>query len=380
MTDPFAVAQALVDFAIDAGQGKVGLVVLCGSHAKGTAKATSDLDLYFVPDDAATREAVSRSFVLDGLPYDLWGPGWPFLEAIANADSPNRPWAVSASLIADTKILWHRSKEDLDRFVGLKDRIGELCRPESRPQMIQKALAEAPQMAFQLEQMRRAATLDDTAGLKTAGWKLVFRAANALALMNQTYFHKGWGGNHHEILALACRPEGLEGLLNGILQPRSTEELVQCAEELSDGVRTLLLEVQASLAEPASPDEVFDGIYAFVWEYRTKILTACDRGDRIAASAAAFQLEEEVAAMMYRVVGGVYPTQIHLPGEVTAAYTSAGFPDLRTPASRGDLPVLAQQTKALESKLRAWMIARKIPLDILSSEHQLEEFLHRGED
>ena len=311
MTDPFAIAQTLIDFAVDAGKGKVGLIVLCGSHAKGTASASSDLDLYFVPDDTATCEAVSRSFVLDGLPYDLWGPGWPFLEAIANAESQNRPWAVSASLIADTRVLWHRSQEDLERFNGLKAHIAELCLPESRPRMIQKALAEAPQMAFQLSQMRRAAKAGDTVGLRASGWKLVFRAVNALALLNQTYFHKGWGANHAEILALETRPTSLDELLAGILTPVSDEGILRSGERLDEAVRSLALEAHDTQIKQPVPADAFMGIHPFVWEYRSKIRAACDREDRIAAAAAAFQLEEEIAALMYRIEEGVYPSQLH---------------------------------------------------------------------
>ena len=377
MIDPFAVAQALVDFAIDAGKGKIGLVVLCGSYAKGTASASSDLDLYFVPDDAAARKAVSRSFVLGGLPYDLWGPGWPLLEAIANAESPNRPWAVSASLIADTQILWHRSKEDLDRFNGLKTRIDELCQPGSQKLMVEKALVEIPDTVFQLGQMKRAAILNDSKGLRVAGWKLVFRAANALALMNQTYFHKGWGANHKEILALEARPQGFEDLLSSILQPTSDEAILQSAERLSEAVRMLLVEAQAEVADPSPAADVFADVYPFVWEYRTKIQTACDRGDRIAAAAAAIQLQEEIASMMNKVAAGFYGARFNLPSEIVAEYEAAGLPDLVTAASTGDLPCLAERAKLLDSQIQTWLRAQGVAVDVLSTMEDLAALLGR---
>jgi len=136
MPDVFKIAEILVSHAVRAHKDEVAIIAYCGSYAKGTASPTSDLDVYYIPDEGKAK-SLSSQFIIDGLPYDFWAVPWKFAEDIANARS-RRPWAVAASLIADTKVLYHRSQEDLDRFNALKARIKELTRPESRKIMVER--------------------------------------------------------------------------------------------------------------------------------------------------------------------------------------------------------------------------------------------------
>ncbi len=92
-------------------------------------------------DSKGKADSLSSQFIIDGLPYDFWGVPWELAEDIANAKSA-RPWAVAASLIADAKVLYHRSLQDLDRFHAMQARIAELTEPSSRATMVANALGE----------------------------------------------------------------------------------------------------------------------------------------------------------------------------------------------------------------------------------------------
>jgi hypothetical protein len=375
MTDVFKIADILVSHAVQVHGNEIALIVYYGSYAIGTATSTSDLDLYYVPDDGKA-ESLSTTFVIGDLPFDFESMPWTVLENIANAKSRN-PWAVSASQVADAKVLYYRSKADLERFNSLKARIAELTRPETRGYMVKRGLEEFKTTLFQLGQMRLAVAQNDMPGLYWAGWQFAASAVNCLALVNQTYFSKGWGANMPQILAILHRPADLETMLNGILQPQSPRQVMEFADQLASQVRKILLVEQASLAKPSDAKEAFVDFYFDVHEYKTKVLSSCERGDRLAASAAAFALQQLICELMNKVDKGFYGTDFNLLGEYLDGYLNAGFPDLTMFAALGDLPALARQVQLLDEKAKEWFTSRSVELNILESETALFQFLNR---
>jgi len=375
MPDVFKIAEILVSHAVRAHKDEVAIIAYCGSYAKGTASPTSDLDVYYIPDEGKAK-SLSSQFIIDGLPYDFWAVPWKFAEDIANARS-RRPWAVAASLIADTKVLYHRSQEDLDRFNALKARIKELTRPESRKIMVERALDEFKNTLFQLGQMRFAMADDDVAGMRWAGRKLVNSAVNCLALVNQTYFTKGWGANWSQILKMPQKPDGLEEMIREIITPQDTDCMIEEADKLAKEVRRILLAAQASISEPVDARDVFKDFYFYIFEYKNKVLSACARKDVIAAGFAAFHLQEEICQCMNKVENGFYGTDFNLLGEYTGAYEKAGFPDLLESASRGDLEELARQVRRLDEKAIEWLRSHSIAFNILDGEEELHRFLNQ---
>ena len=313
MTDVFKIADILVSHATQVHCNEIALIAYHGSYARGTATSTSDLDIYYVPDDGKA-ESLSITFVIGDLPYEFECMTWKRLENIANAKSRN-PWAVSASQIADAKVLYYRSDTDLERFNTLKKRIAELTQPANRSYMVERALEEFKTSLFQLGQMRLAVAQNDMPGLHWAGWQFVCGVVNCLALVNQTYFSKGWGANMPQILALPQKPPDLEIMLNGILQPQSTDQVMEQADRLALQVRKTLLEAQASVAELSDAKEAFVDFYFDVHEYKTKVLSACVRGDRLTASAAAFALQQLICELMNKVDKGFFGTDFNLLGE-----------------------------------------------------------------
>lgn len=373
MPDVFAVAKILVNHALRAHTGEIAIVAYYGSYAKGLATPTSDLDIFYIPDEGKGGSLCTQ-FVLDGLPYDFWPVSWEMAEGIASASS-HRPWAVSASLIADAHVLYSRSPQDLERFQALQARIEALTRPENRRTMIGKGLDAFKEVLFQQGQMRLAAAHDDRAGLLWAGQKFVNGASNCLALVHQTYFSKGWGSNLPQVLALPGIPAGMEQDVRAILFPRDAESMLEAAGRLAQGVRDILLEVQAEGGEPAGVRETFKDFYFFVFEYRNKVLAACEAGDAVKACFAAFQLQEELCQLMNRVERGFYGTNFNLLGEYAGVYDEVGFPDLLEPAAQGDLKELAQRTRQLDARVRAWLEEHGVDLGILGSKEALRRFL-----
>jgi hypothetical protein len=374
MADVFEIAKILVSHAVRAHSSEIAIIAYYGSYAKGTASPTSDLDIYYVPDDGQAG-SLSSQFVIEGLPYDFWGVPWRLLENIVNGSG--RPWAVAASLVVDTEVLYHRSQADLERFNALKARITELTRPESRGIMVGRALETFKTTLFQLGQMRFAAAEGDWVGMRWAGHKLVYSAINCLALVNQTYFSKGWGANMAQVLAMAQRPADLEGLVHAVLTNRDTGQVLAAADRLAQEVRRILRAAQASGSEPAAAADVFKDFYFYVFEYTNKVLSACERGDVIAAGSAAFHMQEQICQLLHEVDSGFHGTDFNLLGEYIGGYVAAGFPDLLEPATQGDLETLAQRVQQLDKRVQEWLGEHSIPLNVLHSEEELRRFLNQ---
>jgi len=373
MHDVFKTAQILIDHAQATHPGEIAIVAYYGSHARGTASPSSDLDLYYIPDPGKAC-ALCTQFILDGLPYDFWPVSWTFLEEIAEGRS-QRPWSVAAALLGYAIPLYHRSPEDLARLNALKSQLETLTRPEKRQIMIGRALAAFKETAFFLEEIRSAAARDDRANLRWSGPRFINSVANCLGLVNQRYYSQGWGANWAEVLALPLKPAGLDQHARAILLPAEPGRVIRHAEILTEGLREILYRAQTSEAEPRSAQEVLKDFYFFVLEYRNKILSACRRGDEIAALYAAFHFQEVVIGEMNRIKAGFFGDDFNRWPELSTGYLQAGFPDLLPVASRGDLEELTRLVQLFDDRMRDFLQRHTIDLGIVENQEALRRFL-----
>jgi len=205
----------------------------------------------------------------------------------------------------------------------------------------------------------------------------VHGAVNCLALANQTYFSKGWGANMEEVVAMAPKPPDLEGSINAVLMPQDTEHMLAAADRLAQEVRGILRTAQASISETADAQDVFKDFYYYVFEYKNKVLSACERRDAMAADSAAFHLQELICQLMNKVDSGFYGEDFNLLGEYIGGYEKAGFPDLLEPATRGDFETLARRAQQLDEQAQEWFKAHSIALNVLESEEELRRFLNQ---
>ena len=372
MADVFAVAEMLVAHARRFYGDEVGIVVYYGSHARGTASPTSDLDLYFVPDSRRAYP-LGTQFVLDGLPYDFWPVSWTMIEEIAQARG-ERPFSVAAALVGQARLLYARSPADQARFEQAQADLAGLLGEEKRPFMHQRALAAFKQVAFEGTQLQRAVAGGDAASVEWSRWQLVNAAANSLALAAQRYFSKGWGANLPEVLALPNAPAGWQELVGGVLNaPKDT--VLAFAEGLVAGVRQVLLAGQREVGERETAVSLFQDFYFFVFEYKNKVLAACQRGDAMTARYAAAQLQQEISAMLNKVDAGFLGEPFNLLGEYGVGYETAEFPDLLAVAARGDLVVLAERVQQLDNQMQVWLTAQGVALNVLADAEVLQRFL-----
>jgi hypothetical protein len=373
MLDVFRIADILVEHAQRVHGDEIAIIAYYGSRAKGLASPTSDLDIFYIPDEGKA-ETLCSQFIIDGLPYDFWPVSWAMAEEIADARS-SREWAISASLIADAKVLHHRSQADLERFNDLQTRIDTLTKPESHPAMVERTLDGFKGVLFHLGQMRLAMVNDDGAGFIWSSNRLAQSTINCLALINQIYFSKGWVGALSETDKLLKRPANFQERIRSVVMAGDPQSKIEIAENLALDVRNILRTEQNTVGQVEPATVVFKDFYFFVFEYANKVRSACHRGDGIAAGAAAIQMQEQICQLLCKVEQGFYPAEFFLFGEYVDSYTEAGFPDLLEPAAEGDLEEIERRVEELDAKMRLWMTGQGISLDILEDEEALRAFL-----
>ncbi|MDP2857526.1 MAG: nucleotidyltransferase domain-containing protein, partial [Bacillota bacterium] len=84
MHNVFDVASILVSHAVKSHGQDIAIIAYYGSHATGRASPSSDLDMFYIPDEDKA-STLGSQFVLDGLPYDFWPVSWQLAERIADA-------------------------------------------------------------------------------------------------------------------------------------------------------------------------------------------------------------------------------------------------------------------------------------------------------
>ncbi len=367
MRDVFAVADVLVSHAVRDHGEEVDIIGYYGSHAQGTATARSDLDIFYIPADGKT-PPISRTFLVDGVLLDFWGIIWETMEGFATGRI--RGWAFAPALVHHAKVLHARSEEQLERLNKLKQRILDLQVPASQPEMVRRAVAAFSKVMAHAGTLRLAAADGGLADARHAGWQVIQSAWECLALANQTFFDRGLRGSLDQLDKLQHKPSDMKETIVAISTSQDPSQILSSCDQLVLGTRQILREFQRAVPGRATARDAFRDAYPEIKDMIEKVLSSCQQRQPVAASAAAWLLQTDVSCMLEATKAGAANTDFNLCGELTAGYRELGLPDLMEIPPE-ELDELAQQTQALDARLREWLREQSVDLNEFAS---LEDF------
>ncbi len=242
----------------------VSLLLVYGSSINGTSHEKSDLDVICIPKTEHGWK-LSRTFLFNGVGYDVWCSSWEQLEKFARFED------MRVSILADSKLVYFGAEEDKVRYENLKKQAVETVRRGLTADLIEKAeqhIAKAKEYY---------ADLVVYAGLLSAGG-ILMEIGKAVCLLNHNYLHFGIKKTAEEFLALPCLPEDFITIYQAIAEDtkavnKNCALLIQNTEKFLKNIKK----------ESVGKIEDFAGLYEEISSHWQKIRWACDHHDAVYA-------------------------------------------------------------------------------------------------
>ena len=252
-----------------------------------TLKLEKDMDAaafsFYIP---ATNRAngLARTFIVDGIGYDLFPMSWERIERMADVKEYN------TTCLADAKIIWAKSEEDKQRFISLQARLqANLQNPQYMLERAKKwfdTVKEIYQDTLFEEKLYKVR--------ENAGY-ICDLLAVAVAFVNQRYFTHGQTNQLQELSGMKKIPANFTKLYREIIAEVSPDTQKRLCHELIKNTKVFLDEREKPAAKPSVPDfsELASWYQELCYTWR-RVYHWCDMNDPINAYIWCCNLQNEV--------------------------------------------------------------------------------------
>lgn len=372
MLNVFHVAQTLMDYVGKVYPEEVAIIAYYGSYAQGTATKRSDLDFDFIPATSKGYQA-SIQFIIDGISFDFWPISWERAERMASFQDEK------TTIIADSKLLYVRSDEDRKRFMKLRDTISTMQGLENVQRMVEKAESELHNVYVHLYKMSRAGDSENITFYRTEAYGVLTKVLQSLALLNRTYYTRGFGKNKGQILSLPLKSAYLELLMETIMHSDVNTDILQACERLTEETLKLVLDQKEKhYHSPSYPDRM-KGFYEEIKGVLDKIITACEMNDYDTAFFSAVHVQDEIAAFLFYAETGHWPCDLIIDSSDLDIYKRLGFPDLVAMLNSRDLSRLQAAVEHLSTLLKGHLRTKGVEINCFENIEQFTAFLEERE-
>jgi len=228
---------------------------------------------------------LARSFIIDGIGYDLFPMSWDRIERMTNLDEDN------AACVGEATILYYRKEGDKKRFLDLQTRLQDHL--HNPGYMIDKAL-EKVNVAMELYQTMMFE--ESLFKVRKAAGHIVNFLSNAVAYSNMTYFRKGYQNSTADLLAMESIPEDFMRLCQDIVQADSGDEIKKVCHKIIQNTRQFLSAKKGKSKSTKSNQNFQDLAHwyqelSYAWR---EIYQWCDEKDAIKAFIRGCYLQSEL--------------------------------------------------------------------------------------
>jgi hypothetical protein len=280
-------------------------------------------------------------------------------------------WCNAASLFVNNSLLYSRSKDDLERFNSLKNKVEEAGK--DRDGKISHVVNSFNKL-FDIERIGFAKEQEDLLYARWVAWGLLNNLASLLSWINGKYYTKNWGSSMEQILALPLLPEGLKKLVDVLVSSDDYDEMLEAGRKIVRRTRELVREEQKKIKPK------FDNtseVFVHIKEYLNKIYAACEREDIYLASYAATELQIWITEM-FAISEGKHADTFNVSKEIGSYYAQL-LPDLTSFITKKDFAGLKAATLVFEDNFKQFITEKLGKIPIIDSLEELNTFLGDGQ-
>ena len=252
-----------------------------------TLKLGKDMDTtafsFYIP---ATNRAngLARTFIIDGIGYDLFPMSWEAIESMADAKHYN------TTCLADAEILWARSDEDRRRFASLQGRLrANLQNPHYMRERAKKWLDTVVEIYQDTLFEERMYKVRENAGY------ICDLLSIAVAFANLRYFVHGQTNQLQELSAMDKVPKDFVKLYRDIIMEPCPDAQKQLCYELIKNTKEFFGTLEKPVGIKSAPDfsELATWYQELCYTWR-RVYHWCDENDPINAYIWCCNLQNEV--------------------------------------------------------------------------------------
>jgi hypothetical protein len=310
---------------LDKDSGKIGF----GSYVPNTSRASG----------------LARTFIIDGIGYDLFPRTWESLEKMADVNHYN------LTCLDDGVVIWARSEADKRRFESLQERLrANLKNPQLLLERAQNWVNTASELYADMLFEEKTHIVRQNAGY------ICDLLAIAVAYSNGTFFRRGQNAQLEEIRKMRFVPHNFTGLYEKIVFEKNPEEqkkLCHCLlRTLKDHISSLTQDGKSSKYDASELASWYHEL-SYTWR---RIYHYCEIRDALSAYLWGCMLQNEL-------------------GEVVQGYNDPGI-DILSAFDAENLSAFAEYAAEAERAIISAIEADGGKLDIYAT---VDEFLKKNQ-
>lgn len=364
----FEVSEKLVNHIRSNCPDDIAIIAYYGSYAQGTATKRSDLDFFFIPATSKGYRA-SIQFIVDDICFDFWPISWERAERMALFEEPQ------TSIIVDSKLLYVRSEEDRKRFINLRHMTSTLQEPEYARKLVERAESVLRNVYVHLYKLSHAGRSETIIYYRTEAHGVLTNVLQCIALLNRTYFTKGFGKHKEQMMQFPLKPDRLESYMHTIMHSSRPTDIIYACEQLTADTLTLIRAQKEKHSAIPSYSNTLKGFYEEEKAIFDKIITACECNDYDTAYFNAIHVQDEISRFLYRAETGHWPCPLVTDSSYQDIYKRVGLPELVTLLHSSDLSQLKSAVQRLSTWLESYLLSKGVKINRFQNVDQFEQYL-----
>ena len=367
-------AGFLKDQAVRRFPNEIAIIVLYGSTAQAIDDEYSDLDMFAIVDNQEESN-LPWEFLFQGHTVDFWKIDWNQAELMALGIQDSSPWAVSAALFNNGKVLYSRSVFDKIRFDSLVEKT-----KRNQEENFKQIINNFNSGYSHLEEITLAKNNNDLLSARWAIWQLINKSVKNLSLINNSFLTKNWGVNLHEVFQFPILPINYSKLVINLSTTNNFDEMLKLGRELIHNLRKLVLKKQQNfIMNQANKEKAFCNNYISMKAYANKIISACHKRDIFAVNYAATELQIWIAEELAQYEGNlvVDVDNFNFFDEIKAFYNQLMLPDLMEGIAQKNFEEIEKNANELDFRLQEFCKNKNLKISSFININEIENYLEK---